>query len=211
MMKKNLINKIFFILLLFSNLIFQIKFAQAQFNSKYNSLNQSITSIEIDKTRELIELRRYQEAEIKINNHLKEKPRDAQWRYLKALLLAEEGTKDNEQKKIEKSIEIFERITEEFPELAEPYNNLAVLYIWIGESIKARESLETAIANRPDYILAYENLADLHIFLAKNIYKSGLIRKKESERLRVKSEYLDKMPYISKPKLNLDLKNKKKE
>ena len=211
-MVNNLMYKVFFILLLFSNLIFQINCAQAQFNSKYNSLNHSRTSVEIDKTRELIELRRYQEAENKINQHLKEKPRDAQWRYLKALLLAEVGTKKNEKFKISKSIEIFERITEEFPELAEPYNNLAVLYIWTGETMKARESLEIAIANRPDYILAYENLADLHVFFAKNIYKNGLIKEvNESERLRVKSDYLDKMPYISNPKLNLDLNNKKKE
>ena len=43
------------------------------------------------ETRELIELGKFEEADAVIVVQLREKPRDAQWRYLKALLKAEMG------------------------------------------------------------------------------------------------------------------------
>ena len=39
----------------------------------------------------------------------------------------------------------FEQLTEDFPELPEPYNNLAVLYAADGQLDRARAALELAL------------------------------------------------------------------
>src|SRR6186997_1296743 len=54
----------------------------------------------------------------KVDAYLKEMPKDTQGRFLKGLLLVEE-------KKSAEAIQVFTALTEEFPELPEPYNNLA--------------------------------------------------------------------------------------
>lgn len=126
-----------------------------------------LISPEAQKVTELIEVRRFEEAQSLIREALAAKPRSPQWRFLEALLLAETG-QDQE------AIRAFEALTQEFPELAEPYNNLAVLYLRCGEPQRAREALEQAIFNRPDYGRAYENLGDLYSRLALEAYERGL-------------------------------------
>ena len=96
--------------------------SQVQTSKSFQQKFQS--SQEIENTRELIELGRLEEAKHKIYEQLKIKPRDAQWRYLKAVLLAEfaiinqnSDNSDLSSVKIEtnRAIESFERFTEEFP------------------------------------------------------------------------------------------------
>ena len=62
-------------------------------NSRANT-KQTVT---LQETRELIELGKYEEAEAIIILRLDKKPRDAQWRYLEALLKAELGLSLNSQ------------------------------------------------------------------------------------------------------------------
>ena len=127
------------------------------------------------ETRELIELRKYEEAEAIIIVQLKEKPRDAQWRYLEALLKAEMGLSLKDKDILDSAVFLFERLSEEFPELPEPYNNLAVLYDKMGQEQKAIKLFKLAILNNPNYTLAYENLADLYLFLARKTYLEGIL------------------------------------
>ena len=61
-------------------------------------------------------------------------PRDARMRFVKGVMLAEAGRSAEAQA-------VFERLNEEFPELPEPHNNLAVLYAAQGEWQKARQAL----------------------------------------------------------------------
>lgn len=91
------------------------------------------------------------------------KPRDAQMRFLKGLVLTEQG-------KTQDSIQVFTRLTEDYPELPEPYNNLAVLYASQGQFDKARASLEMAIRTHPSYATAHENLGDVYAKLASQAY-----------------------------------------
>lgn len=95
------------------------------------------------------------------------KPRDPQMRFLKGLVLTEQG-------KATDAIRIFTRLTEDYPELPEPYNNLAVLYAGQGQFEKARQSLETAIRTHPSYATAYENLGDVYSKLASQSYDKAL-------------------------------------
>jgi len=64
------------------------------------------------------------------------------------------------------AVATFQALTEEFPELPEPYNNLAVIWAQRGQYEKARAALESAIASNPDYAIAHENLGDIYSRLA---------------------------------------------
>ena len=164
----------------------------------------------LQEARELIELGKYEEADAIIIVQLKDKPRDAQWRYLEALLKAEMGLSLNNEDILDSAVFLFERLSEEFPELPEPYNNLAVLYDKMGEEQKAIRSLKLAILNNPDYTLAYENLADLYLFLARETYLEGISKgRKNNERLEAKSNFLKNIPFFSSK--SLDLNTLKKE
>ena len=94
-------------------------------------------------------------------------PRDAQMRFLKGVILTE-------QSKQAEAIVIFTKLTEDFPDLPEPYNNLAVLYASAGQYDKARAALENAIRTNPSYATAYENLGDVHAKLASQAYDKAL-------------------------------------
>jgi ketosteroid isomerase-like protein len=94
-------------------------------------------------------------------------PRDAQMRFLKGVALAE-------QNRAADAAGVFLKITEDHPELPEPYNNLAVLYANQGQYDKARTALEMAIRTNPSYATAYENLGDVYAKLASQAYSKAL-------------------------------------
>ncbi|MGI9025500.1 MAG: tetratricopeptide repeat protein [Burkholderiaceae bacterium] len=93
-------------------------------------------------------------------------PQDAQMRFLKGVILTQRGQRDN-------AIKVYTGITQDYPELPEPYNNLAVIYAAQGEYDKARGALEMAIRITPNYATAYENLGDVHAALATQAYQSA--------------------------------------
>ena len=103
----------------------------------------------------------------KVNGVLAAQPKDAQGRFLKGLILTE-------QKKGDEAIRIFTGLTEDFPELPEPYNNLAVLYASQGNYDKAKAALELAIHTHPSYATAHENLGDIYAQLARRAYDKAL-------------------------------------
>ncbi|WP_340638442.1 L,D-transpeptidase Cds6 family protein [Noviherbaspirillum cavernae] len=109
----------------------------------------------------------YAEALGKADAFLAKNPRDAQMRFLKGVILTE-------QNKPAEAITIFTRLTEDFPALPEPYNNLAVLYAASGQYDKARAALDSAIRTNPTYATAYENLGDVHAKLASQAYDKAL-------------------------------------
>lgn len=109
----------------------------------------------------------------RLESYLTSRPKDAQGpkiaqgRFLKGLILAEQG-------KNAEAIQIFTRLTEEYPELPEPYNNLAVLYASQGQYEKSRQALEMAISTHPSYATAHENLGDIYAKMASQAYDKAL-------------------------------------
>src|SRR5258706_12957003 len=102
-----------------------------------------------------------------VNAYLASKPKDAQARFLKGVILTD-------QKKNEEAIKVFTELTEEYPELPEPYNNLAVLYASLGQYERAKIALELAIRTHPSYATAHENLGDIYAQLASRAYDKAL-------------------------------------
>lgn len=98
---------------------------------------------------------------------IKANPRDARARFLKGLILTELN-KPND------AIAVFTALTVDYPELPEPYNNLAVLYAAQGQYDKARGALEMAIRTHPSYAVAHENLGDVYAKMASQAYDKAL-------------------------------------
>jgi len=103
----------------------------------------------------------------KVDAWLSSNPKDAQGRFLKGIILAEMN-KPNE------AIDVFTKLTEDYPELPEPYNNLAVLYAQQKQFEKARLALETSIKTHPSYAVAHENLGDIYAKMASQAYERAL-------------------------------------
>ena len=103
----------------------------------------------------------------KVDAFLVAQPKDVQGRFLRGLVLTD-------QKRTADAITVFTTLTEDFPELAEPYNNLAVLYAAQGNYERARAVLELAIQTHPGYAMAHENLGDIYSQLAARAYDRAL-------------------------------------
>ena len=103
------------------------------------------------------------EARAKADQYLAGKPRDPQMRFLKGVIQTEAG-------QTMEAIATFTALNQDYPELAEPYNNLAVLYAGQAQFEKARAALEMAIRANPNYAVAYENLGDVYAKLASLSY-----------------------------------------
>ena len=85
--------------------------------------------------------------------------REPRWRFLRGLALTALG-------RLEDAAAVYTRLTQDFPDLAEPHNNLAVLRAAQGRLDEARDSLERALRADPAQHEAHENLGDVHLRLA---------------------------------------------
>lgn len=116
---------------------------------------------------QLVRAGKLPEAMTKADQYLATKPRDPQMRFLKGVIQRDSG-------KPADAIATFTKLTEDYPELPEPYNNLAVLYAGQSQFDKARTALEMAIRTNPSYATAHENLGDVYARLASQAYNKAL-------------------------------------
>lgn len=158
-MKLKLLKKFFTITIFaLTNIFFTFTYAIAEdFQQQTNVIQQ------------LINDKKYDEATQKLNNLLAKNgnSKNAKLLFLQGLLF----TETNE---IDAAIKVFTEITQFYPELPEPYNNLAVLYAQQNRLDKAKDALEMAIVTHPAYAKAYENLGDVYIQLANQAYDKAL-------------------------------------
>ena len=122
----------------------------------------------------------------RVDNFLKTNPKDARGRFLKGLILTE-------QSKPAEAIRIFAGLTEDYPELPEPYNNLAVLYASQGQYDKARVALEMSIRTHPSYATAHENLGDIYAKMASQAYDKALQLDKSNTAAQTKLEMIKEL------------------
>ena len=115
----------------------------------------------------LIRAGKLTEALTKAEQYLAGKPRDPQMRFIKGVIQTEAAKPTD-------AIITFTQITQDYPELPEPYNNLAVLYAGQSQYDKARAALEMAIRTNPSYATAHENLGDVYAKLASQAYSKAL-------------------------------------
>ncbi|HVS54793.1 MAG TPA: tetratricopeptide repeat protein [Casimicrobiaceae bacterium] len=121
----------------------------------------------------------YAAAWVKIDAALAADAKNPQARFLRGVVQADQDQPDE-------ALATFQGLTEDFPELPEPYNNLAVIWAQRGQYEKARTALESAIASHPDYAIAHENLGDIYSRLAGAEYDRAVVLDKTNKSAQAK-------------------------
>ncbi|MBS1169755.1 MAG: tetratricopeptide repeat protein [Burkholderiaceae bacterium] len=143
------------------------RFLAAAFCVVLVQFSPSASADELANARQFLASGKLNEALSIADSYLSKQPNDAHMLFLKGLILTE-------QNQSAKAIAVFTRLTEQYPALPEPYNNLAVLHAASGQFDKARAALEAAIRTNPSYATAHENLGDIYAKLASQAYDKAL-------------------------------------
>ena len=122
---------------------------------------------EMRDARKLFKGGQYAAAMQKVDAFLAKHPKDAEGRFLKGLILTEE-------KKTSDAIQVFKKLSEDYPDLPEPHNNLAVIYADQEQYEKAKDELQAAIQTHPSYAIAHKNMDDVYAELASQAYDKAL-------------------------------------
>ena len=120
------------------------------------------------------------EAIAKADQYLSSNSRDPQMRFLKGVAQSKAGD-------LQAAAATFEALIQEYPELPEPYNNLAVIYANNGELNKARDALEMAVRNNPNYA------GDIYARLAHASYNNSIKLNSNNRALKLKLSTLTEM------------------
>ena len=131
------------------------------------SISRPALADDVEDAAKMLKSGQHQQALERVNKVLAAKPRDARARFLKGLIFAEQGNAKD-------ATDVFVALTRDYPDLPEPYNNLAVIYASQGQYDKARGALEQSIRTHPSYATAYENLGDVYAKLASQAYDKAL-------------------------------------
>lgn len=72
-----------------------------------------------------------------------------------------------------KAIESYRQLTVFYPELPEPWNNLAAEYMRQHQLELAQEALDMALLANPNYALALQNYGELQLMLAHQAFQKA--------------------------------------
>ena len=122
---------------------------------------------DVNTAKSLIQDGRLDAALVELNKEVSIKPDNAEARFLKGVALQALNRNDE-------AIEVYSDLAKDFPELPEPYNNLAVLFAEKSEFDKAEDALRAAIKTNKSYSTAYENLGDIYAQRASIAYNDAL-------------------------------------
>jgi len=131
--------------------------------------------------------KRYDEAIAGFDRVLAANPRNAQARFQRAWAMAKAGHDDE-------AIQAFAEMAQDFPELPEPHNNLALLYAKRGDLKRAEAELLLAIEAKPDYAISYSNLGDVYRALAVQAYGNAVRRSPGDKRAAASLRELQPAP-----------------
>lgn len=97
---------------------------------------------------------------------LGDKPGDAQTRFIYGVVLMD-------LRRDEAALAVFTQLTQEYPELPDPYNNIALLQARAGRPDLALQALQTALRNDPGHRTARANLGQVHLMLAVQAWEEA--------------------------------------
>ena len=107
--------------------------------------------------------KRYAEARDVLDPLLARDPGHARARLLDGILRARSGH-------LNEAIAVFEALRRDYPDMTEPYNNLAVIYAVQDRLDDARTTLLEVLEHQPDAVV-YANLGDVYAKLARRAYR----------------------------------------
>jgi tetratricopeptide (TPR) repeat protein len=120
-----------------------------------------------DNVRKMLRQAKYEQALLLVNKGLKANPRDPQMRFWQGFIFEKLGQPDM-------AMQVYLALTQEYPEISEPFNNLAVMYAAKGDYPNAKAALDTALRTNPNYATAHENMGDLLVNMARQSYERSL-------------------------------------
>ncbi len=127
----------------------------------------TVLSTPHNDVRKLLRQAKYASALLLVNKGLANNPLDPQMRFWQGYLYEQLGQPELAQ-------QVYLNLTQEYPELAEPHNNLGVLYAAQGDYSRAKTYLEAALRANPNYAVAQENMGDVLVNLARQAYERSL-------------------------------------
>jgi tetratricopeptide (TPR) repeat protein len=125
-------------------------------------------------------------AEQRLQAWLQSHPQDPQALLLQGVILSQRGDHEAAQR-------LYESLTQSYPELPEPYNNLAVLHAAAGRLAEARAALESALRFNPGYATAHRNLGDVYAHLALGHWQRALSLQADNAALAARAAALEQL------------------
>jgi tetratricopeptide (TPR) repeat protein len=117
--------------------------------------------------RKLLRQAKYPQALLLVNKNLATNPRDPQMRFWQGFIYEQLGQPDM-------AMQVYLDLTREYPELAEPFNNLGVIYASKGDYPNAKAAFDNALRANQNYATAHENLGDLLVNMARQSYERSM-------------------------------------
>lgn len=118
----------------------------------------------LEEIRALADRRNLDAAWEEIQRFLEENPDHIEGRLLSGVFSIWRGETD-------RAADVFRKLVDDRPDLAEPYNNLAAVYASKKRYQEAEDALKQAISANPSYGIAWENLGDVRIERASLSYQ----------------------------------------
>jgi Flp pilus assembly protein TadD len=143
----------------------------------------TVQSTPHNDVRKLLRQGKYEQALLLVNKGLSTNPRDPQMRFWQGYIYEQLGQPALAQ-------QVYLALTQEYPELAEPHNNLGALYASQGDYQGARASIEAALRANPNYAIAQENMGDVLLNLANQAYARAQALDAKQRRLTQKIEQI---------------------
>lgn len=140
---------------------------QAQSGGSFFDENEPQVYRPVKKITELSNQGQKREALALAESELKKNEKNVQIRFLRGVLLNDLNRKDEARS-------VFEQMIRDYPEIAEPYNNLAVMYASEGNIGQAKELLERAVSNNSKSFVTFSNLGDIYLAQARDAYRQAL-------------------------------------
>jgi Flp pilus assembly protein TadD len=144
----------------------------------------------VEEAQVLLSQGQFEQALTRLDNHLGSAPQDAEARFTRGLVLVRLNRNDD-------AVKTFAELTRDYPQLPEPYNNLAVIYAQQGDYDKARNALEAALATHPSYAVAHENLGDIYAALAAAAYNRALSLDQNNASVRAKLTLVNQLDSLA--------------
>ncbi|MBT8142882.1 MAG: tetratricopeptide repeat protein [Gammaproteobacteria bacterium] len=151
----------------------------------FSSLYAFTAHADLNRARAYLEQGRTQEAILELEGDISADPNNAEARFLKGVAL-------QAMKRHDEAIEMYSGLVNDFPELPEPWNNLAVLWADKQEFDKAEDALRAAIKTNKSYATAHENLGDIYTQRASIAYSDALsLQPPNSSAVEIKLSMID--------------------
>jgi tetratricopeptide (TPR) repeat protein len=141
----------------------------------------ALAAASMQQMQQLISQERFVDAVSTGEQLLSQNPRHSQARFLTAYAYQMSAQTD-------RAISLYQGLIEDNPQLPEPRNNLAMIYLARGDYDRASQLLVEAINTRSSYAIAYENLSQVYKGLASEAYRRAVSESSEPAKYTHKIE-----------------------